>query len=92
NQQDYRGKAEIIISKHRNGEVGIVLLRFKAEHTRFMNLDDDIHTGNYIGSNKAPATTTNTQDLPPEIGGTTPAQPYDDPLGGSMIGPDDVPY
>ena len=92
NQQDYRGKAEIIISKHRNGEVGIVLLRFKAEHTRFMNLDDDIHTGNYIGSNKAPATTTNTQDLPPEIGGTTSPQPYDDPLGGGMIGPEDLPY
>ena len=39
---DLRGMAEIIIAKHRNGAVGDVLLRFKAEYARFQNPDDDM--------------------------------------------------
>ena len=39
---DLRGMAEIIIAKHRNGAVGDVLLRFKAEFARFQNPDDDM--------------------------------------------------
>jgi replicative DNA helicase len=35
------GLAEIIIAKHRNGAVGDVRLRFKAEYAKFMNIDDD---------------------------------------------------
>ena len=38
---DLRGKAEIIIAKHRNGSTGDVLLSFKNEYVRFQNLDDD---------------------------------------------------
>jgi replicative DNA helicase len=34
--------AEIIIAKHRNGAVGDVLLRFRAEFARFQNPDDDM--------------------------------------------------
>lgn len=34
------GIAEIIISKHRNGAVGDVQLRFKGQYARFMNKDD----------------------------------------------------
>ena len=34
--------AEIIIAKHRNGAVGDVLLRFRAEFARFQNPDDDL--------------------------------------------------
>ena len=34
---DLRGKAQIIIAKHRKGAVGDVLLRFKGEYTRFEN-------------------------------------------------------
>jgi replicative DNA helicase len=37
-----RGKAEIIIAKHRNGATGEVLLSFKQELVRFQNLEDDI--------------------------------------------------
>ncbi|MBO4730288.1 MAG: replicative DNA helicase, partial [Bacteroidaceae bacterium] len=40
NTQDYRGKAEFIFAKHRNGALDIVHLKFKPELTRFMNLDD----------------------------------------------------
>jgi replicative DNA helicase len=39
---DLRGMAEIIIAKHRNGAVGDVLLRFRAEFARFQNPDDDL--------------------------------------------------
>jgi replicative DNA helicase len=38
---DLRGKAEIIIAKHRNGSTGDVLLSFKSEYIRFQNLDED---------------------------------------------------
>lgn len=41
NGNDLHGMAEIIIAKHRNGAVGDILLRFKAEFARFQNLDDD---------------------------------------------------
>lgn len=37
---DTRGKALVIIAKHRNGGVGDVSLRFCGELTRFQNLDD----------------------------------------------------
>lgn len=37
---DLRGKAEIIIAKHRNGAVGDVLLTFKGQYARFQNPDD----------------------------------------------------
>jgi replicative DNA helicase len=39
--QDYRGKAEIIVAKHRNGSTGDILLSFKSEYIRFQNLDED---------------------------------------------------
>ena len=39
---DLHGMAEIIIAKHRNGAVGDVLLRFRAEYARFQNPDDDM--------------------------------------------------
>ncbi len=41
NGRDLRGKAEIIIAKHRNGAVGDVLLTFKGQYARFMNPDDE---------------------------------------------------
>lgn len=40
--RDLRGKAEIIIAKHRNGAVGDVLLTFKGEYARFQNPDEDV--------------------------------------------------
>lgn len=39
NHRSLRGKAYIIIAKHRNGEVGDVLLDFKGEFARFQNED-----------------------------------------------------
>jgi replicative DNA helicase len=39
------GMAEIIIAKHRNGSVGDVRLRFKAQFAKFTNPDDDIDPG-----------------------------------------------
>jgi len=41
NGRDMRGKAKIIIAKHRNGAVGDVTLTFKGQYARFQNLDDD---------------------------------------------------
>lgn len=37
---DYHGKAEVIISKHRKGATGIILMNFLGEYTRFENNDD----------------------------------------------------
>ncbi|BAG83657.1 replicative DNA helicase [Candidatus Azobacteroides pseudotrichonymphae] len=38
---DLKGKAEIILAKHRNGPTGDILLSFKQEFIRFQNLNDD---------------------------------------------------
>ncbi len=37
---DIRGKAQIIIAKHRKGATGDVLLTFKGEFTRFQNIEE----------------------------------------------------
>ena len=42
---DYQGKAEVIISKHRKGATGIIMMKFKGAFTRFEN-DDDSSDGN----------------------------------------------
>ena len=50
---DLRGKAQIIIAKHRKGSTGDVLLNFKGEYTRFDNIDEmrsPIGGGEIIGS------------------------------------------
>ena len=39
---DYRGKAEVIVSKHRKGATGIVMMDFKGEFTRFENPEDKV--------------------------------------------------
>ncbi len=38
--KDYRGMAEVIISKHRKGATGIIVLGFKGQFTRFENPED----------------------------------------------------
>ena len=42
NGEDYRGKAEIIIAKHRKGATDIVLLNFRGEYTRFENPEESL--------------------------------------------------
>jgi len=37
---DYTDKAEVIISKHRKGATGIIMMKFKGKYTRFENDDD----------------------------------------------------
>ena len=37
---DYHNKAEVVISKHRKGATGIIMMEFKGEFTRFENCDD----------------------------------------------------
>ena len=39
--RDLRGKAEIIIAKHRKGSTGTVTLRFEGDYTRFSNLEEN---------------------------------------------------
>ena len=41
NGNPIRGKAEIIIAKHRKGSTGTVTLKFEADCTRFSNLDEN---------------------------------------------------
>ena len=61
NGNDLRGKAMIIIAKHRNGAVGDVLLTFKGKYTRFENMDEN-HSVPLPG-------TTDSGGLPPMGGG-----------------------
>ena len=61
NGNDLRGKAMIIIAKHRNGAVGDVLLTFKGKYTRFENMDEN-------NSFPLPGTT-DSGGLPPMGGG-----------------------
>jgi replicative DNA helicase len=49
NGEDYLGKAEIIIAKHRKGATDTVLLDFKGEYTRFENPEDNILSGMPLG-------------------------------------------
>ena len=82
---DLRGMASIIIAKHRNGAVGEVLLRFKAEYTRFMNPEDDHSTP--LGSEPRPSRMNQMQSQ----GGNAPlpppdSAPFDNPFGPGDIG------
>ena len=43
NGNDLREMAEFIIAKHRNGAIGDVLLKFKAEYARFQDPDEDTY-------------------------------------------------
>ncbi|MDD7318065.1 MAG: replicative DNA helicase [Prevotella sp.] len=47
--RDLRGKAQIIIAKHRKGATGDVLLNFKGEFTRFENPESSHNEFNYDG-------------------------------------------
>ncbi len=86
NTQDYRGKAEFIIAKHRNGALDIVQLKFKPEFTRFMNLDDySVSHGGGSLRKQGGAPSAPSGDLPLEFGGgAMPLQDAPDPLGGNL--------
>ncbi|GEM_PF-97955 len=64
--EDIRGKAELILAKHRNGPIGTVELAFQSIYPRFMNL----------------ARTDRTGQPPPDAGGEGgDAAAHDDPFG-----------
>ena len=70
---DLRGKAQIIIAKHRKGATGDVLLAFQGQYTRFSNPEDAMLAPlpNDLGGG--------------EIISSRLGQGDDDPLGGSDI-------
>lgn len=92
--RDLHGMAQIIIAKHRNGAVGEVLLKFKGQFTRFMNLDDDQVTFNNNGGSRPSRINSKINGGNPDAP-QRPAIPSDAPLdanpfaGGSM---NDVPF
>lgn len=61
---DLRGKAQIIIAKHRKGATGDVLLNFRGEFTRFENPDDNRSISNMDGEVRF--SRINGADIPPE--------------------------
>ncbi|MFA6819617.1 MAG: replicative DNA helicase [Bacteroidaceae bacterium] len=81
---DVRGKAQIIIAKHRNGGVGDVLLTFKSKYARFQNVDDDIIDPDEYGTeheskmNEIGSVGNSVGELPPpaSIGNPMDAVPY----------------
>ena len=82
---DLRGMAEIIIAKHRNGAVGDIRLRFKAEYARFQNPDDDqlAPLPEYLLSSRINTTAVPTPTLPEDDGTSDYIPP---------ITKDDLPY
>ena len=86
---DLHGMAQIIIAKHRNGAIGDVLLRFKAEYTRFMNPEED--NGAPVGHEPRPSRMNravhggSSTPIPPQD-----IPPMDNPFGGGD--PLDVPF
>ncbi|MCF0159555.1 MAG: replicative DNA helicase, partial [Bacteroidaceae bacterium] len=93
NGRDMRGMAQIIIAKHRNGAVGEVLLRFKGEFTRFMNLEDEQIS--YGSSSRASKMNSKMNGSESSSASRTPDIPSDEPVqdnpfaGGGM---NDVPF
>ena len=72
---DLRGKAQIIIAKHRKGSTGDVLLNFKGEYTRYDHIDEmrsPIGGGEIIGSK----INGDDNDFPPYIQPGPDAAPY----------------
>ena len=75
---DYRGKAEIIIAKHRKGATDIVMLNFRGEYTRFENVEDstlgdlppfggEIRGSSINGGNNQPVEASPFGDMPIQI-------------------------
>ena len=85
---DLRGIAEIIIAKHRNGEVGDVRLRFIGEFARFANIDSQTPLVQ-AGDDGIVRSSHNPSALPADdpLNSLSPA---DDPLGTMPTG--DLPY
>jgi replicative DNA helicase len=55
---DLRGKAEVIIAKHRNGAVGSIWLRFRGEYAQFLNEQENVVVTR-VASGKTPQTSPN---------------------------------
>ena len=76
--RDLRGKAEIIIAKHRNGAVGSVLLKFRGEYARFQNPEEDevaTMDSAATGSNDQPGTDALAATQPPVDNNPFPPEP-----------------
>lgn len=76
--RDLRGKAEIIIAKHRNGAVGSVLLKFRGEYARFQNPEEDevaTMDSAATGSNDQPGTDALAATQPPVDNNSFPPEP-----------------
>ncbi|GAD04725.1 replicative DNA helicase [Porphyromonas crevioricanis] len=80
------GLAEFIIAKHRNGPIGDVRIRFRAEFAKFLPLEAELST---IRESAAGRTDEEAQD-PLAVMGTTPLQSQDDFLSGTPL--TDLPY
>ena len=72
--KDYHHKAEVIISKHRKGATGIILMGFEGEYTRFENEEDMTIGSEIVGSRINGAEDFGDIQLiiPPENNGPTP--------------------
>lgn len=85
------GLAEIIISKHRNGAVGDIKLRFRKEQTKFTDLDDTDFIPMSIGDSNAPQAVTYrskmNEDPLPAVSGDS-----DFDFLTSPISEDEIPY
>ena len=92
NGKDMHGMAEIIIAKHRNGAVGDVVLRFKAQFARFQNPDDDIISSSSDSSAYSPVTGNETAPQFPGAVNVPPPTAEDDPFAGIPPADDAPPF
>ncbi|MDR1227090.1 MAG: replicative DNA helicase [Prevotellaceae bacterium] len=84
---DLRGLAEIIVAKHRNGAIGNVRLRFRAEQAKFEDLDDSL-MDQVIGAhlNSQTLSSKMNSDVPP------PTSKDVDPFAGMGAAVEDAPF
>ncbi len=87
--RDLRGKAEIIIAKHRNGPVGEVMLNFQSEFARFENITGDTYVP-MPGENTI-VSQMGSEEMA-EISAMNVLMPADDAISSVPPNPDDPPF
>lgn len=70
-----KGKTQLIIAKHRNGQVGDIELMFRSSEVRFVDMQDSLMSQAEFGSAmNAPSVAPLDDDMLPPVGGAA----YDD--------------
>jgi len=79
NGEDYRGLAEMVIAKHRNGQTGIKKLRFRAQYAKFLDIENNALDNN-VERQTTYSSKMNNADFAAQIGGFEDDKPAGTPF------------